>query len=144
MDYVTDNGWYVSPAMFNEIKEICPSLNLREILRLIDIMKFRELDSQYIQQTITREERKQTMNIDTRTVLQKAQDYTLGQVLSDWYYALTYDDIIRVLRSDAYQDGEVDVLEWVTPWRPYELLSGSQIADEIEGAVQNLVKLFGE
>lgn len=42
MDYVTDNGWLVSPEMFNEIKEICPTLSLREILQLIDIMKFRE------------------------------------------------------------------------------------------------------
>lgn len=83
------------------------------------------------------------MNIDTRTVLQKAQDYTLGQVLSDWNPALEYDDIIRVLRSNAYLDGEGDVFEWVTPWEPYELLAGGQIADEIEGAVQNLVKLFG-
>ena len=39
MDYITDDGWLVTPAMYNQIKEICPTLNFREILRLVDIMK---------------------------------------------------------------------------------------------------------
>lgn len=83
------------------------------------------------------------MSTDTSTTLQKAQDFALGQVLSDWDPALEYDDIIRVLRSDGFEDGEEDAVEQVTPWQPYDNLSGSQVADEIEGMVHHLVKLFG-
>lgn len=83
-------------------------------------------------------------NADTRTVAQKARSFALGQVLSDWDDALQYDDIIRVLRSDEYEDGEEDAVERVTPWQPYENESGSDVADTIEGMVQHLVKLFGD
>ena len=78
---------------------------------------------------------------DTRTVLQKAQDFALGQVLSEWDCDFDYDDIIRVLRSDEYADGETDS---VTPWEPYENDYGTDIADTIEGMVQDLVRLFGD
>ena len=77
---------------------------------------------------------------DTRTVLQKAQDFSLGYVLSEWDSDLDYDDIIRVLRSDEYADGETYS---VTPWQPYESDYGTDIADTIEGMVQDLVRLFG-
>ena len=77
---------------------------------------------------------------DTRTVLQKAQDFSLGYVLSEWDSDLDYDDIIRVLRSDEYADGETDS---VTPWQPYESDYGTDIADTIETMVQDLVRLFG-
>jgi len=78
--------------------------------------------------------------MDTRTVLQKAQDFAIGQVLSEWDCDYDYDDIIRVLRSDEYADGETDS---VTPWEPYENDYGTDIADTIEGMVQDLVRLFG-
>jgi hypothetical protein len=39
MEYITNNGWVVTQAMYNEIKEICPDLEFKEILRLVDFMK---------------------------------------------------------------------------------------------------------
>ena len=39
MEYITKNGWIVTQAMYNEIKQICPVLNFEEILRLVDLMK---------------------------------------------------------------------------------------------------------
>ena len=39
MEYITQNGWVVTQAMYNEIKEICPDLSFDEILRLVDFMK---------------------------------------------------------------------------------------------------------
>lgn len=84
------------------------------------------------------------MNTDTRTVLQKAQGFALGQVLSDWDSTFDYDDIVATLRSGAYADGDDGVEDQVTPWEAYELLTGSQVADEIEGMVQHLVRLFGD
>jgi hypothetical protein len=81
---------------------------------------------------------------DTRTVLQKAQDFAIGQVLSEWDSTFDYDDIIATLRSDAYAEGEDWALEQVTPWEPYENHTGSEVADEIEGMVHCLVFLFGD
>ena len=39
MEYITNNGWVVTQAMYNEIKEICPELSFEEILRLVDLFK---------------------------------------------------------------------------------------------------------
>jgi hypothetical protein len=81
---------------------------------------------------------------DTRTTLEKAQDFAIGQVLSEWDSNFTYDDIIRVLRSDAYAEGDEEAVESVTPWYPYENnLSGSSTANVIEGMVSDLMFLFG-
>jgi len=84
------------------------------------------------------------MITDTRTVLQKAQDFAIGQVLSEWDSSFDYDDIIATLRSDAYADGIDWAVEQVTPWEPYENHTGSEVADEIEGMVHCLVFLFGD
>lgn len=81
---------------------------------------------------------------DTRTILQKAQDFAIGQVLSEWDSDFDYDDIIRVLRSDDYADGIDAVVESVVPWEPYENDYGTDIADTLEGMVQDLVRLFGD
>jgi len=81
---------------------------------------------------------------DTRTVLQKAQDFAIGQVLSEWDSTFDYDDIIATLRSDAYAEGIDWAVEQVTPWEPYENHTGSEVADEIEGMVHCLVFLFGD
>lgn len=81
---------------------------------------------------------------DTRTVLQKAQDFAIGQVLSEWDCDFDYDDIIRVLRSDEYADGVDAVVESVVPWEPYENDYGTDIADTIENMVFDLVRLFGD
>lgn len=81
---------------------------------------------------------------DTRTVLQKAQDFAIGQVLSEWDCDFDYDDIIRVLRSDEYADGVDAVVESVVPWEPYENDYGTDIADTIENMVSDLVRLFGD
>ena len=39
MEYITKDGWIVTQAMYNEIKEICVDLSFDEILRLVDFMK---------------------------------------------------------------------------------------------------------
>ena len=39
MEYITKDGWVVTQAMYNEIKEICPNLSFEEILRLVDLFK---------------------------------------------------------------------------------------------------------
>jgi hypothetical protein len=80
---------------------------------------------------------------DTRTVLQKAQEFVIGQVLSEWDSSFDYDDILATLRSDAYEDGEDWALEQVTPWELYENDRGTDIADTIERMVQHLAELFG-
>ena len=81
---------------------------------------------------------------DARTVLQKAQDFAIGQVLSEWDSTFDYDDIIATLRSDAFAEGEDWALEQVTPWQPYEDDSGSDVAQTIENMVSELVRLFGD
>ena len=82
--------------------------------------------------------------MDTRTVLQKAQDFAIGQVLSEWDSSFDYDDIIATLRSDAYADGIDWAVEQVTPWEPYENDYGTDVADTIENMVSDLVRLFGD
>jgi hypothetical protein len=81
---------------------------------------------------------------DARTVLQKAQDFAIGQVLSEWDSTFDYDDIIATLRSDAFAEGEDWALEQVVPWQPYEDDSGSDVAQTIENMVSELVRLFGD
>lgn len=81
---------------------------------------------------------------DTRTVLQKAQDFAIGQVLSEWDSTFDYDDIIATLHSDAFAEGEDWALEQVTPWQPYQNDSGSDVASTIENMVSELVRLFGD
>jgi hypothetical protein len=39
MEYITKDGWVITQAMYNEIKEICPDLSFEEILRLCDLFK---------------------------------------------------------------------------------------------------------
>jgi hypothetical protein len=39
MEYITKDGWVVTQAAYNEIKEICTDLSFDEILRLVDLMK---------------------------------------------------------------------------------------------------------
>ena len=82
---------------------------------------------------------------DTRTTLEKAQDFALGQVLSEWDPKLDYDHIIAILRSADYEAGYDTLREKVVPWYPYENnLSGSDTANVIEGMVSDLMFLFGD
>jgi hypothetical protein len=81
---------------------------------------------------------------DTQTVLQKAQDFVMGQVLSEWDSTFDYDDIIATLRSDAYAEGEDWALDQVTPWEAYENDYGTDIADTMENMVSDLVRIFGD
>jgi hypothetical protein len=82
--------------------------------------------------------------IDAPTVLQKAQDFAIGQVLSEWDSTFDYDDIIATLRSDAFADGEDWAVDQVTPWEAYENDSGSDVAQTMENMVSELVRLFGD
>jgi hypothetical protein len=82
--------------------------------------------------------------INAPTVLQKAQDFAIGQVLSEWDSTFDYDDIIATLRSDAFADGEDWAVDQVTPWEAYENDSGSDVAQTMENMVFELVRLFGD
>ena len=39
MEYITKDGWVVTQAMYNELKEICSDLSFEEILRMVDLCK---------------------------------------------------------------------------------------------------------
>jgi hypothetical protein len=39
MEYITKDGYVITQAMYNEIKEICPDLSFDEILRMVDLFK---------------------------------------------------------------------------------------------------------
>lgn len=82
--------------------------------------------------------------VDTRTTLEKAQDFAIGQVLSEWDSSLDYDGILELLRSDAFESGDDDAWERAVPWYPYEDFNGFSIADTIESMVSDLMYLFGD
>lgn len=81
---------------------------------------------------------------DAQTVLQKAQYFALGQVLSEWDSSFDYDHILLVLRSDEYEAGYDTLRESVVTWYPYENDTGSDVAQTIENMVSELVRLFGD
>jgi len=81
-----------------------------------------------------------------KTIEQKAQNFALGQVLSEWEEDLSYDDILAVLESEDPDENECDDGGgWrVIAWEPYENDEPWQIAQTIRDMVRDLVELFGD
>jgi DNA phosphorothioation-dependent restriction protein DptG len=81
-----------------------------------------------------------------KTIEQKAQDFALGQVLSEWEDGLSYEDILAVLESDNPDENERDDGDgWrVIAWEPYENDEPWQIAQTIRDMVRDLVDTFRE
>lgn len=72
-----------------------------------------------------------------KTNLQKAQDFALGQCLSDYPPNATYEDICLMLRCDE-RDEETDEL-LVTVWQPFEYLNVEHIMKNMVSAVTRLL-----
>jgi hypothetical protein len=81
-----------------------------------------------------------------KTIEQKAQDFALGQILSEWEQGMTYEDILRVLESEDPEENEKDDGGgWrVVAWQPYEMDEPREIAQAIRDMVSELVLTFGE
>jgi hypothetical protein len=70
--------------------------------------------------------------------LERAQDFTIGQCLSDWPEDATYDEIIRILRDDERDE---DGYPLVTVWQPLE---DTDIVHIMENMVSANYRLLSE
>jgi hypothetical protein len=66
----------------------------------------------------------------TKTNLEKAQDFVIGQCLSDYPPDATYEQICELIADDD---------ESVTIWEPFEDLDVVEIMD---GMIDDLVRLY--
>ena len=73
-----------------------------------------------------------------------AQYFALDQWLSDYPDGMTYDEVIKLLRQDAWSDKEPDRdwMEVITPWYLIEGHVGEQIADFIEDTYSAALRLL--
>jgi len=73
-----------------------------------------------------------------------AQYFALDQWLSDYPDDMTYDEVIQLLRLDAWSDKEPDRdwMEVITPWYLIEGHVGEQIADFIEETCSAALRLL--
>lgn len=74
----------------------------------------------------------------------KAQYFALNQWLSDYPDDMTYEQVIEILRKDAWSDDEPDRswCEVITPWYLIEGHVGEQIADLIEETYSDVLRLL--
>ena len=74
-----------------------------------------------------------------KTNVQKAQDFTIGQCLSDYPPEANYDEIVEILLDDErnYSDEEDSPL--VTVWEPFEHADIVHIMDNMFSAVKRLL-----
>jgi hypothetical protein len=61
-----------------------------------------------------------------------AEREALGQYLSEWDNALSFDEIIAMLESETQSDK-------ITVWEPFEYTPGSAVADLLNDYVANTV-----
>ena len=73
-----------------------------------------------------------------KTNLEIAQDFAIGQCLSDYPPDASYDDICLMLRCDE-RDEETDE-PLVTVWEPFEYLDVEHIMDNMVSAVERLLE----
>ena len=78
-----------------------------------------------------------TKGLSIMTNLEKAQDFTLGQCLSDWPDGATYDEVCELISSDARDDETDEPL--VTVWEPFEYADVLHIMDNMVNAVTRLL-----
>jgi hypothetical protein len=72
-----------------------------------------------------------------KTNLEKAQDFVLGQCLSDYPPDATYDEICDWIGCDTWDDETGAPM--VTIWEPFEDLDVVEIMD---GMIDDLVRLY--
>lgn len=74
----------------------------------------------------------------------KAQYFALNQWLSDYPDGMTYEQVIEILRKDAWSDDEPDRswCEVITPWYLIEGHVGEQVADFIEETYSQVLRLL--
>jgi hypothetical protein len=72
-----------------------------------------------------------------KTNLQKAQDFVIGQCLSDYPPDASYQEICNWLECDT-RDDETDE-PMVTPWQPLEYCDVLSIMDNMVSAVTRLL-----
>jgi hypothetical protein len=71
-----------------------------------------------------------------KTNLEIAQEFALGQCLSDYPEHLTYQEICEYLRGSV-EDEQGELI--VTPWQPFEYLDVEHIMDNMVSAVERLL-----
>jgi hypothetical protein len=65
-----------------------------------------------------------------KTNLKKAQDFAIGQCLSDWPQSASYKKIIELLKKDSRS---------VTPWEPLEYCDVAHVMENMVSAVTRLL-----
>jgi hypothetical protein len=73
-----------------------------------------------------------------KTNLERAQDFTIGQCISDYPDGATYDEIIQMLRDDARDEDDYPL---VTVWQPLE---DTDIVHVMENMVSANTRLLDE
>ena len=75
------------------------------------------------------------------TNLQIAQDFAIGQCLSDYPPDLTYQEILDLYNDDERDDDDAPL---VTVWEPFEYLDIEHIMDNMVSAVERLLNSIQE
>ena len=75
------------------------------------------------------------------TNLQIAQDFAIGQCLSDYPPDLTYQEILDLYNDDERGDDDEPL---VTVWEPFEYLDIEHIMDNMVSAVERLLNSIQE
>jgi hypothetical protein len=70
------------------------------------------------------------------TNLEIAQDFAIGQCLSDYPPNLTYQEILDLYNDDERGDDDEPL---VTVWEPFEYLDVEHIMDNMVSAVERLL-----
>ena len=73
-----------------------------------------------------------------KTNLEIAQEFALGQCLSDYPPDASYSDICLMLRCDERNEETDEPL--VTVWEPFEYLDVEHIMDNMVSAVERLLE----
>ena len=72
------------------------------------------------------------------TNLEIAQNFAIGQCLSDYPPNATYEEILDLLNDDEINQNE-DGEPLVTVWQPFEYLDVEHIMDNMVSAVERLL-----
>lgn len=70
-------------------------------------------------------------------IMDKFEEFALGQYLSDWPEEASFSDIIKMLHS-----GDEEILQKITPWDVVEGCYHIQLAHHIKVTVSSLRRSF--
>jgi hypothetical protein len=73
-----------------------------------------------------------------KTNLERAQDFVMGQCLSDYPENATYEEVYAWMECDTVDDETGEYL--VTVWQPFEDCNILQIMDNMVSAVERLLE----